>query len=86
MTVWKYIVKFIVKVDYNMKELNDKIRNGIANSYYLRSLAKDSRLTEQEKDKAYENVKEIDKRILFYKNLNNALRNVKKNDIVKKSK
>ena len=69
-----------------MKELNDKIRNGIKNSYYLRSLAKDSRLTQEEKDKAYENVKEMDKRILFYKNLNNALRNIEKDDIVKKSK
>ena len=69
-----------------MKELNDKIRNNIANSYYLRSLAKDDKLTQEEKDRAYKNVKEIDKKILFYKNLNNALRNVEKDDIVKKSK
>lgn len=57
-----------------MRTINDKIRNGIANSYYLRSLAKDSRLTQEEKDKAYKNVKELDKKILFYKNLNNALK------------
>lgn len=69
-----------------MKELNDKIRNGIANSYYLRSLAKDDKLTKEEKDRAYKNVKEIDKRILFYKKLNNALKETQKDDIVKKSK
>lgn len=57
-----------------MRQINDKIRNGIANSYYLRSLAKDSRLTQAEKDKAYYNVKELDKKILFYKHLNNALK------------
>ena len=57
-----------------MRQINDKIRNGIANSYYLRSLAKDSRLTQEEKDKAYKNVKELDKKILFYKHLNNALK------------
>ena len=78
--------KNIVKVGSNMKELNDKIRNGIANSYYLRSLAKDTKLTQEEKDRAYENVKEIDKKILFYKNLNNAFKNIEKNDIAKKSK
>lgn len=76
----------IVKVGSNMKELNDKIRNGIANSYYLRSLAKDNRLTQEEKDRAYSNVKEIDKKILFYKKLNKALKNIEKDDIVKKSK
>jgi hypothetical protein len=69
-----------------MKELNDKIRDGIKNSYYLRSLAKDTKLTQEEKDRAYENAKEIDKKILFYKNFNNALRNIEKNDIAKKSK
>lgn len=76
----------IVKVGSNMKELNNKIRNGIANSYYLRSLAKDNKLTQEEKDRAYKNVKEIDKRILFYKKLNNALKETQKDDIVKKSK
>lgn len=69
-----------------MKELNNKIRNGIANSYYLRSLAKDNKLTQEEKDRAYNNVKEIDKKILFYKKLNKALKNIEKDDIVKKSK
>lgn len=60
-----------------MRELNDKIRNGIANSYYLRNLAKDDKLTQQERDKLYEDVKLLDKKILFYKNLNNALREMK---------
>lgn len=63
-----------------MRELNDKIRNGIANSYYLRSLAKDDKLTREERDKIYNNVKLIDKKILFYKNLNNALKEVKKDE------
>ena len=57
-----------------MRELNDKIRNGIANSYYLRGLAKDDKLTQQERDKIYEDVKLLDKKIMFYKNLNNAMR------------
>ena len=60
-----------------MRELNNKIRNGIANSYYLRSLAKDDKLTQQERDKIYDNVKLLDKKILFYKNLNNAIREMK---------
>lgn len=60
-----------------MRELNDKIRNGIANSYYLRSLAKDSRLSREEREKVYTNVKELDKKILFYKYLNNALKEIK---------
>ena len=61
-----------------MRELNNKIRNGIANSYYLRSLAKDDKLTPEERDKVYDNVKLIDKKILFYKKLNNALKEVEK--------
>lgn len=60
-----------------MRELNDKIRNGIANSYYLRNLAKDDKLTQQERDKIYDNVKLLDKKIMFYKNLNNAMREMK---------
>lgn len=69
-----------------MRELNNKIRNGIANSYRLRSLAKDSKLTQAEKEKAYELARENDKKILFYKQLSNALKNSKNNDIVEKSK
>ena len=60
-----------------MRQINDKIRNGIANSYYLRSLAKDDKLTQEERDKIYDNVKLLDKKIIFYKNLNNALREIK---------
>ena len=60
-----------------MRQINDKIRNGIANSYYLRSLAKDDKLTQQERDKIYDNVKLLDKKIIFYKNLNNALKEIK---------
>lgn len=60
-----------------MRQINDKIRNGIANSYYLRSLAKDDKLTQEERDKIYDNVKLLDKKIMFYKNLNNALREMK---------
>lgn len=50
-----------------MRELNDKIRNGIANSYYLRNLAKDDKLTQQERDKIYDNVKLLDKKYYFIK-------------------
>jgi hypothetical protein len=57
-----------------MRELNDKIRNGIANSYYLRSLAKDDRLSREERNKAYENVKLINEKIIFYKGISNALK------------
>lgn len=60
-----------------MRQINDKIRNGIANSYYLRSLAKDDKLTQEERDKIYDNVKLLDKKIMFYKNLNNALKEMK---------
>ena len=60
-----------------MRELQDKIRNGIANSYHLRSLAKDDKLTPEERDKIYDNVKLLDKKIMFYKNLNNAIREMK---------
>lgn len=63
-----------------MRQINDKIRNGIANSYYLRSLAKDDKLSKEERDKVYDNVKLIDKKILFYKNLNNALKEVEKDE------
>jgi hypothetical protein len=60
-----------------MRQINDKIRNGIANSYYLRGLAKDDKLTQEERDKIYDNVKLLDKKIMFYKNLNNAMREMK---------
>lgn len=69
-----------------MKNLNNKIRNSIANSYRLRELAKDYKLTQEEKNKAYENADKIDKKILFYKNFSKALKNIKKNDIYKKTK
>lgn len=57
-----------------MRQINDKIRNGIANSYYLRSLAKDDRLSREERNKAYENVKLINEKIIFYKGISNALK------------
>lgn len=68
------IQKNIVKAGFKMRELNDKIRNGIANSYYLRSLAKDDRLSREERNKAYENVKLINEKIIFYKGISNALK------------
>ena len=45
-----------------MRELQDKIRNGIANSYYLRSLAKDDKLTREERDRIYETIHKNDKK------------------------
>lgn len=63
-----------------MKEINKKIRNGIINSHHLRSLAKDGKITQKEKDRLYEKSQDLDKRIIFYKHLRSALINQKKED------
>lgn len=60
-----------------MRQINDKIRNNIANSYYLRTLAKDDKLTKEEQYNIYKYVEELDKKIIFYKLLNNALKETK---------
>ena len=57
-----------------MKTLNNKIRNEIANSYYLRTLAKDDKITKDKKNELYNSVNELDKKIIFYKKLSNQLK------------
>ena len=57
-----------------MRALNDKIRNSIANSYYLKGQAIDPTTDKQKSFELYEEVKKIDKKIMFYKKLNNALK------------
>ena len=69
-----------------MMDINKKIRNGIANSYHLRELAKDNKITQKTKDRLYQQAKENDKKILFYKRLSNALKEAQKEDIAVKSK
>ena len=56
-----------------MKEINDKIRNSINNSSHLRSLAKSGNIKQNEKNRLYEKSDDLDKRIIFYKNLKKAL-------------
>ena len=69
-----------------MKDMNDKIRNSIANSYRLRELAKDDTLSKEKCIELNHLADENDKRILFYKKLSNALKETQKNDIGIKSK
>ena len=57
-----------------MKSLNVKIRNEIANSYYLKLLAKDDKITKDKKDELYNSAYEIDKKIIFYKKLSYMLK------------
>lgn len=57
-----------------MKSLNVKIRNEIANSYYLKLLAKDDKITKDKKNELYNSAYEIDKKIVFYKKLSYMLK------------
>lgn len=57
-----------------MKSLNVKIRNEIANSYYLKLLAKDDKITKDKKNELYNSAYEIDKKIIFYKKLSYMLK------------
>lgn len=57
-----------------MKSLNVKIRNEIANSYYLKLLAKDDKITKDKKNELYSSAYEIDKKIVFYKKLSYMLK------------
>lgn len=60
-----------------MRDIQNKIRNGIANSYQLRSLAKDEKITKDERDRIYQIVQQNDKRIKYYMKMNNILREQK---------
>ena len=57
-----------------MKSLNNKIRNEIANSQYLRDLAKSDKLSQDKVTELYEQARINDKKIIFLKHLSNALK------------
>ena len=59
-----------------MLTLNNKIRNGIANSYKLRELSKDSKITQKKSFELNELAKENDNKIMFYKKLSHALKEI----------
>ena len=57
-----------------MRELNNKIRNNIANAYYLRNIVKDEKIDPTRKDEIFNHLEELNKKILFYKKLNNVIK------------
>lgn len=63
-----------------MKVLNDKIRNDIANSYYLRSKTKDDKITKEKKDELFRALRANDRKIIFLKGLSAALKKVEKDE------
>lgn len=69
-----------------MKELNNKIRNSIANSYHLRELAKDRKTPKEKSFELNELARENDKKIIFFKKLSNVLKENEKDNTTVKSK
>ena len=57
-----------------MRELNNKIRNNIANAYYLRNIVKDEKIDPTRKDEIFNHLEELNKKILFYKKLNSVIK------------
>jgi hypothetical protein len=57
-----------------MRELNNKIRNNIANAYYLRNVVKDEKIDPTRKDEIFNYLEELNKKILFYKKLNSVIK------------
>jgi hypothetical protein len=57
-----------------MRELNNKIRNNIANAYYLRNIVKDEKIDPTRKDEIFNYLEELNKKILFYKKLNSVIK------------
>lgn len=57
-----------------MRELNNKIRNNIANAYYLRNVVKDEKIDPTRKDEIFNYLEELDKKIQFYKRLSVVLK------------
>ena len=57
-----------------MRELNNKIRNNIANAYYLRNVVKDEKIDPTRKDEIFNYLEKLNKKILFYKKLNNVIK------------
>lgn len=68
-----------------MLELNNKIRNSIANSYHLKELAKDSKITQEKSFELHQKANEIDRKIIFLKKLSNALRETKNEEKIQHS-
>ena len=67
-----------------MKDIQNKIRNGIANSYHLRSLAKDDRLTPEERNRVFEILELNNKKIIYYKMMSRILKEQKNENHTKK--
>lgn len=57
-----------------MRDIQNKIRNSIANSYHLRSLAKDDRLTPEERNRVFEIIEQNNKKIIYYKMMSRILK------------
>ena len=57
-----------------MRELNNKIRNNIANAYYLRNIVKDEKIDPTRKDEIFNHLEELNKKILFYKKLSSVIK------------
>lgn len=57
-----------------MRELNNKIRNNIANAYYLRNVVKDEKIDPTRKDEIFNYLEELNKKILFYKKLSSVIK------------
>lgn len=57
-----------------MRELNNKIRNNIANAYYLRNVIKDEKIDPTRKDEIFNYLEELNKKILFYKKLSSVIK------------
>lgn len=57
-----------------MRELNNKIRNNIANAYYLRNIVKDEKIDPTRKDEIFNYLEKLNKKILFYKKLNSVIK------------
>ena len=57
-----------------MRELNNKIRNNIANAYYLRNIVKDEKIDPTRKDEIFNYLEKLNKKILFYKKLSSVIK------------
>ena len=67
-----------------MRDIQNKIRNGIANSYHLRSLAKDDRLTPEERNRVFEIIEQNNKKIIYYKMMSRILKEQKNENHTKR--
>lgn len=59
-----------------MLQLNNKIRNTMANSYRLRELAKDDTLSREKIDELYLESEKLNKKILFLKGIEKHLKEI----------